>query len=55
MPGLVRMSLDSPEETRPFEGDMGQLGNVVATTGGPAAAQVKVAAGCPAMTVNRRG
>ena len=25
MPNLVRMSLDSPEETRPFEGDTGQL------------------------------
>jgi quercetin dioxygenase-like cupin family protein len=25
MPGLVRKSLDSPEETRPFEGDSGQL------------------------------
>lgn len=25
MPNLVRMSLDSPEETRPFEGDKGQL------------------------------
>jgi hypothetical protein len=25
MPGLVRMSLDSPEETRPFEGSTGQL------------------------------
>lgn len=25
MPGLVRKSLDSPEETRPFEGGTGQL------------------------------
>lgn len=25
MPGLVRKSLDSPEETRPFEGDTGQV------------------------------
>ena len=25
MSGLVRKSLDSPEETRPFEGDTGQL------------------------------
>ena len=25
MPGLVRKSLDSPEETRPFEGGKGQL------------------------------
>jgi len=25
MAGLVRMNLDSPEETRPFEGGMGQL------------------------------
>jgi mannose-6-phosphate isomerase-like protein (cupin superfamily) len=25
MAGLVRKSLDSPEETRPFEGDSGQL------------------------------
>lgn len=25
MPGLVRKSLDSPEETRPFEDDSGQL------------------------------
>ncbi|MBG6226019.1 quercetin dioxygenase-like cupin family protein [Arthrobacter sp. CAN_A2] len=25
MPGLVRKSLDAPEETRPFEGDTGQL------------------------------
>jgi quercetin dioxygenase-like cupin family protein len=25
MPGLVGMSLDSPEETRPFEGSTGQL------------------------------
>ena len=25
MPGLVRKSLDSPEETRPFEGNSGQL------------------------------
>jgi len=25
MPGLVRKSLDKPEETRPFEGGTGQL------------------------------
>jgi hypothetical protein len=25
MPGSVRKSLDSPEETRPFEGGTGQL------------------------------
>ena len=25
MPGLVRMSVDAPEEVRPFEGDTGQL------------------------------
>ncbi len=25
MAGLIRMSLDSPEETRPFEGRTGQL------------------------------
>jgi quercetin dioxygenase-like cupin family protein len=25
MPGLIRKSLDTPEETRPFEGGMGQV------------------------------
>lgn len=33
MAGLVRMSLDSPEETRPFEGGTGQL-EVVNTPSG---------------------
>jgi len=34
MPGLVRMSLDSPEETRPFEGGTGQLELVNLQEGG---------------------
>ena len=34
MPGLVRMSLDSPEETRPFEGGTGQLQLVNMQEGG---------------------
>lgn len=34
MPGLVRMSLDSPEETRPFEGGTGQLQLVNMKEGG---------------------
>ena len=34
MPGLVRKSLDSPEETRPFEGGMGQLQLVNLEQGG---------------------
>ena len=33
MAGLVRMSLDTPEETRPFEGGTGQV-DVVNLTGG---------------------
>jgi hypothetical protein len=33
MPGLVRMSLDSPEETRPFEGGTGHLQLVNVTEG----------------------
>src|SRR5438874_1172393 len=34
MAGLVRMSLDSPEETRPFEADTGQLELVNMKEGG---------------------
>ena len=34
MAGLVRMSLDSPEETRPFEGGTGQLQLVDMKEGG---------------------
>ncbi len=34
MPGLIRMSLDSPEETRPFEGNSGQLELVNLAEGG---------------------
>ena len=34
MPGLVRMSLDSPEETRPFEDGTGQLQLVNVKEGG---------------------
>jgi quercetin dioxygenase-like cupin family protein len=34
MAGLIRMSLDSPEETRPFEGDTGQLQLVNMKEGG---------------------
>lgn len=34
MAGLVRMSFDSPEETRPFEGGMGQLELVNIKEGG---------------------
>ena len=34
MAGLVRMSLDSPEETRPFEGGTGQLQLVNMKEGG---------------------
>lgn len=34
MPGLVRMSLDSPEETRPFEGGAGKLEIVNLEAGG---------------------
>jgi quercetin dioxygenase-like cupin family protein len=34
MPGLVRKSFDSPEETRPFEGDTGQLQLVNMEEGG---------------------
>jgi quercetin dioxygenase-like cupin family protein len=34
MPSLVRMSLDSPDETRPFEGSMGQLQLVNMKEGG---------------------
>ena len=34
MPGLVRKSLDSPEETRPFEGGTGQLQLVNLEQGG---------------------
>jgi len=34
MAGLVRKSLDSPEETRPFEGGTGQL-ELVNMDGGP--------------------
>lgn len=34
MPGLVRKSLDTPEETRPFEGGMGQLELVNVEEGG---------------------
>src|ERR1700676_2273473 len=34
MSGLVRMSLDSPEETRPFEGGTGQLQLVNMKEGG---------------------
>jgi len=33
MAGLVRMSLDTPEETRPFDGGMGQV-DVVNLSGG---------------------
>ena len=33
MPGLVRKSLDAPEETRPFEGDTGELQLVNLFTG----------------------
>jgi hypothetical protein len=34
MPGLVRMSLDSPEETRPFEDGTGQLQLINVKEGG---------------------
>lgn len=34
MPGLVRKSFDSPDETRPFEGGTGQL-ELVVTDDGP--------------------
>ena len=34
MAGLIRMSLDSPEEVRPFAGDSGQL-ELVNLAGGP--------------------
>jgi hypothetical protein len=34
MAGLIRMSLDSPEEVRPFAGDSGQL-ELVNLDGGP--------------------
>lgn len=34
MAGLVRMSLDSPEETRPFEAGMGKLELVNTSAGG---------------------
>jgi hypothetical protein len=34
MAGLIRMSLDSPEETRPFEGGTGQLQLVDMKEGG---------------------
>jgi quercetin dioxygenase-like cupin family protein len=33
MPGLVRKSLNSPDETRPFQGDTGQLEVVIADGG----------------------
>lgn len=33
MSGLIRKSLDSPEETRPFEDDMGKLELVNVTSG----------------------
>ena len=34
MPGLIRKSLNTPEETRPFEGGMGQLELVNVESGG---------------------
>jgi quercetin dioxygenase-like cupin family protein len=34
MPGLIRKSFDSPEETRPFEGGKGQLQRVNIESGG---------------------
>ena len=52
MAGLIRMSLDSPEEARPFAGDSGQL-DLVNLAAGPQNPDGSVPHPGPAYAVGR--